>query len=408
MNILYVTTQDAMGSRFNGYSLHKSLRRLGHNSHMAVMRSELNESEIHELGNKELKRINFYLSYVERFFSFYSFLPITAMNLFLTPYYKKADIVHLQLIHAGQFYSLFCLPLMSRSRRLIWTMHDAWMTTGHCIQSLECERWLSGCGQCPDKTLPLPIRRDTTALTWKLKKWIMHRSDVCLVVPSWWMYNRVKRSPILSHLKCHIIPPGVDTTFFRPLDREKCRVRFGIPPEANVLAFRSTSGSFVFKGTEYIERALALIDPNPANPIYLLTFDNIGGLESLRNRYRFIELGFVKDQNTLVEALCAADLFLMPSIAETFGMMAVECMACGIPVIVFEGTSLPDVVHSPHAGISVPYKDYAGIARAINQLLKDRAMYRTLVENGLSIVQKEYTLDLYVKRHIDLYECLSQ
>jgi glycosyltransferase involved in cell wall biosynthesis len=181
-------------------------------------------------------------------------------------------------------------------------------------------------------------------------------------------------------------------------------LRLGIPIDAHVLAFRSTSGNFIFKGTEYIEKALNLI--KPSQPTYLLTFDNKGGLCSLRDRFRFVEFGFVKDQNLLIDILCAADIFLMPSIAEAFGIMAIEAMACGIPVIVFHGTSLPDVIHAPEGGIAVPYKDYEAMAKAIDTLLKDQVVFHRLVEKGLAIVNQEYTLDLYVRRHIELYESL--
>jgi len=75
-----------------------------------------------------------------------------------------------------------------------------------------------------------------------------------------------------------------------------------------------------------------------------------------------------------------------------FGMMAVESMACGTPVIVFDGTALPDVIHAPEGGISVPARDSKALADAITGLLKDEQRYAQLVENGLRIVREEYSL----------------
>ena len=217
------------------------------------------------------------------------------------------------------------------------------------------------------------------------------------------MYDRVQRSPILSHLPCSLIPFGINTDVFRPLNQVECRSRFGIPGDANVIAFR-WAPYFIVKGTSYIEKALDSLELD--KPTYLLTFDAKYGLDSLKNKYHLVELGWVDDRNLMAAALNAADIFLMPSIGEAFGMIAVEAMACGTPVIVFEGTSLPSVIHAPHGGIAVPYKDHEALAGAIKLLLEDRILHQTLVENGLKIVQQEYTLDLYVRRHLELYEKL--
>jgi len=403
MNILYVTADDAAGQQFNGYLLHKTLKEIGHVSHMAVAQSSLNEPDIFEVASGSYRRINSLLVRIERALSLQSILPVSALTLYFSSYYRNADIVHLQLLHALPFFSLLNVPLMSRQHPVVWTIHDPWLMSGHCIHSLDCERWLTGCGDCPDLSFPLPLKRDTSAFNWKVKKWVTRHSTVSLIVASEWMYDRVQRSPVLSHLPCSLIPFGINTDVFRPLNQVECRSHFGIPGDANVIAFR-WAPYFIVKGTNYIEKALDSLELD--KPTYLLTFDAKYGLDSLKNKYHLVELGWVDDRNLMAAALNAADIFLMPSIGEAFGMIAVEAMACGTPVIVFEGTSLPSVIHAPHGGIAVPYKDHAALAGAIKLLLEDRILHQTLVENGLKIVQQEYTLDLYVRRHLELYEKL--
>jgi glycosyltransferase involved in cell wall biosynthesis len=403
MNILYVTANDDAGQQFNGYLLHKALKDFGHDSHMAVAKSSLNEPEIFEVGKGLLKHINAILVRIEGALSLQAILPVSALSLYFSPYYRNADIVHFQLLHALPFFSLLNVPLMSRQHRLVWTIHDPWLLSGHCIHSLDCDRWLTGCDNCPDLTLPLSLKRDTSAFNWKLKNWVTRHSTASLIVASEWMYDKVRRSPILSHLPCSLIPFGINAEVFRPLNQVECRSRFGIPADANVIAFR-WAPYFIVKGTSYIEKALDSL--RLEKPTYLLTFDAKYGLDSLKNKYHLVELGWVNDRNLMAAALNAADIFLMPSIAEAFGMIAVESMACGTPVIVFEGTSLPSVIRAPHGGIAVPYKDHKALAGAIKLLLEDRALHQTLVANGLKIVQQEYSLDLYVKRHLELYENL--
>ena len=106
-------------------------------------------------------------------------------------------------------------------------------------------------------------------------------------------------------------------------------------------------------------------------------------------------------------ALGAADIFLMPSTAEAFGLMAVEAMACGTPVIVFEGTALPKTIHAPLGGLAVP-PDADALAGAIKELLTNTSLRQTMADFGGKIVRRDHTLDLYVSRHLDFYQELIQ
>jgi hypothetical protein len=143
MNILYLTADDAAGQQFNGYLLHKALKELGHDSHMAVAQSSLNEPDIFEVANGPHRRINSLLVRIERALSLQSILPVSALTLYFSSYYRNADIVHLQLLHAVPFFSVLNVPLMSRQHRVVWTIHDPWLMSGHCIHSLDCDRWLT-------------------------------------------------------------------------------------------------------------------------------------------------------------------------------------------------------------------------------------------------------------------------
>ncbi len=392
------------GQQFNGYLLHKALRSLGHNSHMAVMDRSLDDPYIHELPRGKLRNLNQILSRIEERLSLHSVLTPLSLSLYGKKYYRSADIIHLELIHARRFFSLLNLPIMTRQHRLVWTVHDPWLTSGHCVHPLACLRWRTGCGNCPDLDVSFPVRSDTTAFAWKLKNRIMHGSRLSLVVASRWMFNRVKESPILSHLACHLIPFGVDTAVFTPRNAEAFKSFYGIRSDAFVIAFRSVPFSRNFKGTEYVEKALHML--NPKKPVCLLTFEGVGGLESLRGKYPFVELDWVTDRELLAQALSAADVFLMPSIAETFGMMAVESMACGTPVVTFQGTSLEGVIQAPKGGIAVPYGNHEALATAVETLIEDRSLLEAMSHDAVALVRDEYTLDLYVRRHLELYESL--
>jgi glycosyltransferase involved in cell wall biosynthesis len=362
LRIVQVSGYDLLGAQVNGYLLHKFLEERGQDSHMLVYRKSSGDENVHQLGSPILERLNNIAGLAQKAISTHCVLPVLSAGIADLPWVANADIVNLQLLHNAQYFSLLQLPRLSRGQRVVLSVHDMFLFTGHCVYSLGCERWRTGCGACPDLEIPFRMLSDTTALNWKLKRWIFGRSRLDLVVGSRWQAERVKASPILGHLPLHYIPYGVDTRAYKP--KEKAAVReAGMPRDAQVIAFRSVPTGMNFKGTEYIEAALQRYVP--PKDTWLLTFEQKQGLDSLRGKYRFLELGWVTDTDAIAEGLCAADLFLMPSIAEAFGLMAVESMACGTPVIVFEGTALPETINAPECGIAVPYKDSEALARAI-------------------------------------------
>ena len=347
--------------------------------------------------------LNDTLSRVEKGFSFHGILPTHSVDIMKNSFYEEADIVHLQLIHASQFFSLLSLPSMGFRKKLALTLHDPWMLTGHCVHPMECERWRIGCGTCPDLERPFSIKKDTTAITWKIKQMVMKRTNIHLVVASKWMERMVAESPILAHLPRSVIPFGLDTQDFKPLDKKACKQALGIPEGHFAVAFRAVPFS-PFKGVEYIEEALLNMSSN--RPICLIAFDSVGLVPNLAKKFKIIELGWMNESAKIARALNAADVFLMPSIAEAFGMMAVESIACGTPIIVFEGTALPSVIQAPRGGIAVPSRDWKALKGALEALINDTELYKNLVRNGLEIVSEEYTLDNYVARHLDLYNQL--
>ena len=404
MKILYVSSHDLMGQQFNGYLLLNAIRKMGIDARMYVHHSQVDRPDVvYHPNSRSGLFLNDTLSRVEKGFSFHGILPTHSGDIVKNSFYKEADIVHLQLIHASQFLSLLSLPSMGRQKKLVLTLHDPWMLTGHCVHPMECERWKIGCGACPDLERPFPIKKDTTAITWKIKQMVMQRTNIHLVVASRWMECMVAESPILAHLPRSVIPFGLDTQDFKPLDKKTCKRALGIPEGHFAVAFRAVPFS-PFKGVEYIEEALLNISSN--RPICLIAFDSVGLVPNLAKKFKIIELGWMNESAKIAQALNAADVFLMPSIAEAFGMMAVESIACGTPVIVFEGTALPSVIQAPRGGIAVPSKDWKAIKEALEVLIKDTELYENLVRNGLEIVSEEYTIDNYVARHLDLYNQL--
>ena len=311
--------------------------------------------------------------------------------------FRCANLIHYHLINGGYF-NICSLPLLSRAKPSVWTIHDPWPLTGYCIHPFDCGRWKAGCGECP--VFSKNGRPDRTSMMWKIKRWVYQHSDIDVIVASEWMEKMVEDSPLFGRSRIHLIPFGLDLQTFRPIDGQEAKRKLGVFPGSLVVCFRATTSEF--KGLSFIKECLKRWFPDTR--VCLLTFNERGLLDEFRGKYQIIDLGWVEDEILTVSALNAADLFLMPSLAETFGMMAIEAMACGKPVIVFEGTALPEVVFAPRGGISVPKGDYVALLNVLKRLARDHNERNTLGEQALQLAREHYGLERYMDRILGLYE----
>ncbi|MCE1254650.1 MAG: glycosyltransferase [Anaerolineae bacterium] len=405
MKIAYVSANDLLGQQFNGLQLTHALRKLNIDARLFVYMANGNWPEgIKELWNPSLDFLNRNLVALEKKFSSYGILPVYSIPFSSDSFVKQADIIHLQLFHGYPFFSLLSLPQLSRHKKIVLTLHDPWMATGHCVYPLNCERWKTGCGACPDLNRPIKIEKDRTAFNWKIKKNIFDHSNIQLVAASKWTLDIIKNSPLLSRFPCSLIPLGLNTKIFFPHDKLECRRKLGIPPNHKVIAFRSVREPN-YKGMSYIREALLNLDYQ--EPITLLTVNDKGLMDELSAKYNIVEMGSVLDPEGMATILSASDVFLMPSIAESFGMMAVEAMACGAVPIVFEGTPLPDVIHAPECGLAVRLKDIQALGDALLFLLENPSDLAEKALKGRNLVLQEYKVEDYVRRHLELYYSLD-
>jgi glycosyltransferase involved in cell wall biosynthesis len=404
VNILHISNTDLAGGRFNGYYMQQLLDR-SYNVEMVVWNKTTQSSHVHRMppGNPVLR---FFAKTTMRFGGRVGLDGLTGSGGWVLPtrdYFKRADVVHLHLIHNYTNFSILSLPMLSRLKPVVWTIHDPWAMTGGCEHSFECDRWLTGCApRCPHPRRRSPFQHYIPYLHWRIKKWVYQHANMTLIVASQWMQDRIERSPLLRHLPCHRIPFGIDLEVFKPRSKIECRKKLGIASDHKVIAFRDVGlESDRFKGMRWLMAALKIYEPQ--EPTCLLIFEDGKGFKILSPKYSVITPGWV-DGEDLAIALSAADVFLMPSIQEAFGLMAVEAMACGTPVIVFEGTSLPEVIRSPQGGLAVPAMDSVALAGAIKRLLNDDDLRSRLGGQARQLAEQEYSFPLYVERHVKLYE----
>jgi len=312
-------------------------------------------------------------------------------------------VVNLHLIHEYTRFSPLDLGPLSNLKPTVWTIHDCWAFTGMCLHPFECRGWTAGCLRwCPHRRPGSILAHLTPALLWRWKRRAYRQADVHLIAASEWMMKRIAESPLLRRFPCHQVPFGVDLAQFNPADKEGSRLRLGIAPDEHVVCFRGVRfARDLYKGMRWLFEALTLMALR--RPTRLLIIDEGEDFAPLKDKYRTTNLGWV-DGDRLADAFRAADVFVMPSIAEAFGLMAVEAMACGTPVVVFEGTALPSVIRAPEGGIAVESRNATALAKAVSAFLDDPEIRRSVGSSARRLAEQEYSEALYVSRTLKVYE----
>ena len=113
---------------------------------------------------------------------------------------------------------------------------------------------------------------------------------------------------------------------------------------------------------------------------------------------------FAGEQNDLVPVLSAADVFLLPSQEESFGLAALEAMACELPVVVSRVGGLPEVITDGETGFLCDLDDLDGMASRIVALLRDRDLRERIGRTAAVHVRARYCVDAVVPMYEAVYE----
>lgn len=198
---------------------------------------------------------------------------------------------------------------------------------------------------------------------------------------------RKLRAMYRASTRIAVIPCGYDAEIFRPHDSVASRERLGLPQNEPILLY---VGRFVReKGVETLVRAAAVL--RMARPVHLVLVGGYqeGGAdeaEYLRIRTLVQELGLgsvthfagAVGHEDLAAYYSAADVTVVPSHYEAFGMVAIEAMACGSPVVASAAGGLASNVIHGETGLLAPPEDVPAFTRCISTLLADRYIARKL------------------------------
>jgi glycosyltransferase involved in cell wall biosynthesis len=292
---------------------------------------------------------------------------------------------------------------------VVWSLHDMNPFTGGCHHAGDCERFTTHCHDCPQLKNPSP--RDDAFRFFEIKQQCYAGKNLHVISSSDWMSAQARRSALLRHAKSfHTIPLGLDTESFNPIDKSCARQALAIDSERFVVGFASADLSSHDKGGALLVEALrALADKAK---IMLLVFGagklpDRGGRSEPDGRYQIIELGSVSSPRLQSLFYSACDVFAAPSRIESFGLTALEAMACGTPVVAFHAGGLVDIVADGKTGLlETKVGSVAGLRDQLDWMLQHPTERQSMGFAARQRVEKQFTSALMAKRYVELYNQL--
>lgn len=256
---------------------------------------------------------------------------------------EQIDIVHFHNIH-GKYCGVEDIADIAKHCKTVWTLHDSWSVTGHCAHPIDCEQWVGGdCRWCGHMNLyPGAASRQKINQAFERKRRSYTGKNIVFVTPSQWLKDRVQKS-ILQGEKVRVIYNGIATEMAERCDSEKLREANGIARDKRVLLFIASDVKLPYKGYAYLEQALLALEEKEKYTI--LVIGKCGNLEGLDAALDVRYLGYISDPKEMNRFYSMADVFILPSIAETFPCVVLEAMANGTPVIAFEIGGIPEQVN---------------------------------------------------------------
>lgn len=307
----------------------------------------------------------------------------------------QPDVVHLHNLH-GYYINVPMLLRYLKQKNIptVITMHDFWLMTGHCAYiNQSCDRWKTGCGNCPRLNQYPAAKFDNTKANWKWKASLfVDMPNVTLVPVSYWLGRYVDES-LLKNAKQNVIYNGIDTNVFKPFD--------GGASVGGVDWSKFTIMAIATRWTEAngYQDVMKLSSILPDNcQIVMVGLDE----QQMSNLPKNI-IGFRKTESftQLQELYTKSDVIFNPNREVTFGLVTAEAMACGTPAIVLRDTAGEELVDEQTGYVIDSVEEVPELISTINQVDKNY-MSKACRDR----VRELFNAEKQFQKYIDLYKAV--
>lgn len=393
MKILLINFADeGGGAAMASVNLVTALNRNGLYAKLGVIKKQSINPYVFELPQKRIKKQNTKLKKILDFlidkskeYFLRKIFKTTNGILHTTNFHSKTDINWINssdfdIVNIHWISDVICNKDIAKIKKpIVWTMHDSWPCCGaeHHPNIVENDtRWKDGYYKYNKPATTKGI--DLCRKVWNQKKKYLGNMNITFVAPSNWEHDVLKSSALFGHCKCEVIPNIIDHSIFYTRDKKLARRLFDIPSDKIILGFGAAydiDNPKSMKGSYYLIEALQKLN-NPEK-YFLMIFGPATSVFTSKITIPFFASGYIANPNILATLYSLCDVFLNPSLVESFGLTSLESISCGVPVVAFDVGGTSDiVVHKETGYLATPYKSEE-LAWGIEWCVENESCLRT-------------------------------
>lgn len=305
----------------------------------------------------------------------------------------KPDIIHLHNLHGHNvnLKMLFKYFKKNPKIKLFWTFHDCWSFTGYCpyFEMANCEKWKSGCGACPQRK-KYSWFFDKSKRLYERKRKLFEGLDFTITTPSKWLADVIKESYFKDY-EIKVINNGVDLNVFKPTE-SNFREEYNLQNKYIVLGV-----SLGWEKRKGLDDFIELSKRLPENYQIVLVGTNKKIDKLLPDN--IISIHRTNNVTELAKIYTAVDVFANPTKEEVFGLVNVEALACGTPVVTYNSGGSPECIDKS-CGIIVSKNDIDGLEIAIKNICENKLFAEDLCIQRAKSLDNKIIYSEYMKLYL--------
>lgn len=312
------------------------------------------------------------------------------------------DVVNLHLVFRWLDLPSF-LSSIPEGLPVVWSLHDLHPATGGCIHPHDCHNFTTHCHNCPN--LERPRNHDRSWHEFNLKDLLYRRLNLHIVGNSQWTTAQARRSALMRHANSfHTISPGVDTKEFTCLEKACARQALGVASKTFVVGFSCMDVSDPNKNAALLLESVQELARQ--SEITLLVCGG-GKLPDFDRKFDVVELGIAQSPRLQSIFYSACDVFAVPSRIESFGLTALEAMACGTPVAAFRTGGLAELVVHEKTGLLADASNGApGLTETLSWISRHPVERQNMGRAARHRVEQDFAATSMAQRYAELYRSL--
>lgn len=306
---------------------------------------------------------------------------------------EKYDVLHIHNFTQTGL-TLGNIVELSKSIKVVVTGHDMSLLTGRCAHSFNCERFKTGCFECPLPNIEPLTKKDSCKEVWEYKSDTLKEKykNTTFVAPSKWLESLMLQG-ITRNQNIRVIDNGVDTNNFKYEFKSIAREKLGLPQGKQILLYVAHGGKqSPWRCNETIDKTLEHFKSE--GNVLLVSLGNSSKEESETE----IKLPYITDKSQLSLYYAAASAFIFPSKADTSPLVVREAILSGTPVCSYNVGGIPELIEPGVTGYLAKPGDIGDFIIGVENVLG-----YTISQDKLKELSEKWSYKRMTSDYLELY-----